>query len=149
MKALIRFLAAASIIVLAGAIYLSQQVSSAKSERYSSRSDDDDTERRIEERIDHLHLLAKIPSVIYFGAAALAFFAASRGPGLSNGLRMTLRITSGLSIAMLAWSLLLSSRVSMDEVFPAWIVAALLIGGLSFILMRKGDAPPAAGSSPP
>jgi hypothetical protein len=148
MKALLRFLAVASLIVLAGAIYIGQQVSDAKSESFLSslRDRDDAAEGRTAERIDNLHLLAKIPSVVYFGAAMVAFFAAARSPGLSNGLRMTLRITSGLCLAMLAWSFLLSGRVSMDEVFPAWIVAALLVGGLSFMLMRQGNTPPAVST---
>jgi hypothetical protein len=151
MKTLIRFLVVASLIVIAGSIYLGQQVSSAKSERYSLRGGDDDdrAEERITERIDNLHLAAKIPSVIYFGAAMVAFFAAARTPGLSNGLRMTLRITSGLCLGMLVWSLALSARVSMDEVTAAWIVAPLLIGGLAFMLMRQGSPSPAAVSAPP
>ena len=90
MKTLLRFLAVASPIVIAGSIYIGQRVSDAKSDSflsYRTGADDDSAER-----IEKLHLIAKIPSVIYFGAAVVAFFAAARNPSLSNGWRLGLRI---------------------------------------------------------
>ena len=150
MKTIFRSLAVASVVVIAGSIYISQQVDSAKSSRYAfyGRDLDDTAEALLDDRIDHLHLIAKIPSVIYFGAAMAAFFVAARSTALSNGLRLTLRITSALCLGMLAWSFLLSARVSMDEVLPAWIIAPLLIGGLSFMLIRK-DVPASVSASAP
>ena len=80
---------------------------------------------------DAVHSIVQMMSVPYF-LLGLVLFA------------LSLKVRKGVAIAglvvsvlMLAWSLMLSGHVSFDEVFPAWVVAGLVLGTLQFMLARS------------
>ena len=131
MKGFAWFMVAASLLFVVCSIVLGMQAGDISFyDRYEAAA----AER------DDLHFTVQLLSVPYF-LLSLVLFAlnlkARKGVGIAGIL---------ISVVMLLWSLILSGGVSFDEVFPAWILAGIVLATLQFLLTRT-PAPAAATAS--
>ena len=86
---------------------------------------------QIVRKTDALHHVIKPVSLVYF-LGAFGVFAA----GLKKSKTLSI-IAATVALLMAGWSCLLSGAISFDEVYPAWMVAASVIGVLSFVVSRR------------
>ena len=91
---------------------------------------------RIELRQDKIHSLVKPTSIAYF-LLCLGFFV--RVWSTSSWRKLAL-VGAFVSLAMILWSLLLGPAVSFDEVYPAWIAAAVVLLILHLVVLPRGAA---------
>lgn len=82
-----------------------------------------------------IHGIVQPASYAYF-LLCLGFF--SFLTWSSSNLRWQNAFGCVVSLAMLVWSTMLSSAISFNEVFAAWIAAALVLGGLAVAYGNKG-----------
>jgi hypothetical protein len=82
-----------------------------------------------------IHVLVKAVSLPYFLVALSFFSRAYKACG-----RRAASVAGMLgAVAMTGWTLIVGNAASFDEVYPAWIAAAVVIGGLAGAVAK---APP-------
>ena len=129
MKAFLLILSGLSLMFAIVSGVLGVQSTQLRSD-YSWNSDEGDSFEQFERDRADLHLVVQGVSVPYFLVCGVAF-------GLSLALlsrRVLPIIGIVISLSMLLWSFAIGPGASFDEVFPAWILAALVLGTFQLIL---------------
>jgi hypothetical protein len=94
---------------------------------------------RIDDDRDEIHSIVKVVSIVYF-VTCLGFFVAA----WRVSPRRKLAILGAVAcVVMTLWSLLVDDGISFDEVYPAWIVAAIVFGALQLAMLERPDTPAA------
>jgi len=84
---------------------------------------------------DRIHSVVKPVSLAYFGLFLALFIRAVRVP-----IRRAVSIVGIVAAVFMGlWSAMLDGGISFDEVYPAWIVAALVLPGLVFAVVQPAS----------
>jgi len=91
---------------------------------------------RIDGAQERIHSIVKPVSMTYY-LMCLSFFVRAWGWSPS---RKTAILGAVASLVMTVWSVGIDGGVSFDEVYPAWIVAALVLPALSMVVLPAKPA---------
>lgn len=124
MRALAGFLTLASIALGAFSIANGYRYGQLRDEgwRYSRRNDAL-LERRVEREQQEIHTMVKAVSIPYFLLTLGLFVGVLRSTPRRKGPIAAIVIC----VLMLGWTLIVSSAASFDEVYPAWVVATVIL----------------------
>jgi hypothetical protein len=135
MKAFAKLLLFASLIFAPLCVYFGDV---AREARGSFQSVGNSYRRDVNPNALHnVHALVEAISILYFASVA-AFFRDSFFQSRHRKMSLT---AIALCVAMLIWSLLLSSAVSFDEVWSAWITAVIALASLLLFASRSLSLP--------
>lgn len=146
MKSYRNFLIVASLAFLAFSVVYGAKASELSKDwssvfySYSQSPDREERDRieyaRIAAEKDRVHAIVKPVSIAYY-LLCLGFF----GAVARHSHRRKLAILGVVACAfMTLWSILVGPRISFDEVYPAWIVAAIVLVVLQLVVSSPAPA---------